>query len=402
MRRRTVHLAAATAAALLATACAGTPSASPTIVSTPRATGTRTRGTATGTSPTIGCADRTLARMSEAQRIGQLFMIGLPGARLTTQVADAIRTYHFGNVLFVSFTSAGVGGVRSVTDAVQDQNSRTATAGVPFLVAANQEGGEIQPLSGPGFSTIPSAVEQGLLPPATLRADATSWGRQLAAAGVDLDLAPVLDVVPAGTESQNKPIGALHRGYGSDPAAVASHGVAFIDGMAAAGIDTTAKHFPGLGRVVGNTDFTTNVVDPVTTPDDRYLEPFRRAVDAGVPFVMVALATYTRIDPDHLAVFSPTVMGLLRRGMGFAGVIVSDELGDAAAVAGTPPAERAVGFISAGGDLIVSKSLAPAIAMARALASMAARDPAFRALVDTAALHVLTAKAAAGLLSCGP
>ena len=75
--------------------------------------------------------------------------------------------------------------------------------------------------------------------------------------------------------------------------------------MQGAGVATTVKHFPGLGRVVGNTDFTAGVVDAITTADDPYLEPFKTAIDAGVPFVMVSLATYDQIDPTHLAAFSP-------------------------------------------------------------------------------------------------
>src|SRR5262249_9790650 len=158
---------------------------------------------------------------------------------------------------------------------------------------------------GPGFSTIPSALEQGTLPPATLRADATTWGHQLAAAGVNLDFAPVMDVVPPGTDAQNQPIGALQRAFGHDPETTGSPGAAFIRGMRAAGVATTAKHFPGLGRVVGNTDFTAQVTDTATTRNDPYLRSFRRAIRVHVPFVMVALATYTKIDPHHLAVFSP-------------------------------------------------------------------------------------------------
>ena len=128
-------------------------------------------------------------------------------------------------------------------------------------------------------------------------------------AGVNLDLAPVADVVPPGKDATNAPIGQLKREYGHDPSTAASHVTAFIAGMKQAGVATTAKHFPGLGRVVGNTDFTGDVVDSVTTRNDPYLAPFAAAVGAGVPFVMVSLATYTQIDPDHLAVFSPAVIG---------------------------------------------------------------------------------------------
>jgi beta-N-acetylhexosaminidase len=170
--------------------------------------------------------------------------------------------------------------------------------------------------------------------------------------------------------------------------------------MAAAGVATTAKHFPGLGRVSGNTDFTSGVVDSVTTADDPYLGSFRAAIDAGVPFVMVAEATYTRIDPANLAVFSPVVMRLLRSGLGFGGVIISDDLGQADAVSAVPAAQRAISFLSAGGDMVTSQILAPAEVMASAVLARAAASPLFRAVVDTAVRRVLAAKEAYGLLPC--
>jgi beta-N-acetylhexosaminidase len=190
---------------------------------------------------------------------------------------------------------------------------------------------------------------------------------------VNLDFAPVMDVVPPGTDALNQPIGTLHREYGHDPATVATHGTAFIRGMASAGVATTAKHFPGLGRVRGNTDDVAGVVDTVTTPNDQSLDPFRAAVGAGVPLVMVALATYTRIDPAHLAVFSPTVMRLLRYGMSFGGVIASDDLGAAVAVADLAPGQRAIDFLSAGGDLVVSKTVDATVAMTHAVMTRASR-----------------------------
>jgi beta-N-acetylhexosaminidase len=165
-------------------------------------------------------------------------------------------------------------------------------------------------------------------------------------------------------------------------------------------VAAVAKHFPGLGRVTGNTDFTSNVIDDVTMADDPDLGSFRAAISAGVPFVMVALATYTRIDPARLAVFSPVVMRLLRSGLGFGGVIVSDDLGDAAAVTSTPVSARAIDFLDAGGDLITSQSIGPAQEMAAAAQAKASGSAAFRATVDAAARRVLAAKQADGLLSC--
>ncbi|MDP9269635.1 MAG: glycoside hydrolase family 3 protein [Chloroflexota bacterium] len=339
--------------------------------------------------------------MTEAQRVGQLFMVGLPNDQVSATLRDAIATYHFGSVLFTKRTSVGVAALRAVSNAVQAQATQSATHGVPFFIAANQEGGLVQSLSGPGFDAMPSALTQGGLSAAQLQALATTWGRELRAAGVNLDLAPVADVVPPGTDDQNAPIGQLDREYGHDPATVASHVAAFIAGMRAAGVGTTAKHFPGLGRVAGNTDYTSSVVDTVTTRHDPYLQPFARAVALRVPFVMISLATYTQIDPQHMAAFSNTVInGMLRGDLGFRGVVISDSLG-ATAVASLPPATRAIRFLDAGGDMIVLNQIDQASEMAASVAAFAATTSWFRARVDNAAWHVLRAKEAAGLLTCG-
>jgi beta-N-acetylhexosaminidase len=116
---------------------------------------------------------------------------------------------------------------------------------------------------------------------------------------------------------------------------------------------------------------------------------------------MVSLATYERIDARHLAVFSRSVMeGILRDDLAYRGVTISDALG-ATAVASIAPATRAVDFLDAGGDMIVINQLAPAIEMAKGIASLVAQKPSFRERVDDAALRVLRAKEAVGLLPCG-
>jgi beta-N-acetylhexosaminidase len=345
------------------------------------------------------CATSVFARMTQAQRVGQLFLAGIAGDPVG-EVAQTVTAYHFGSLLFGA-RDDGTAGIRRVTRAVQSLASPRATARVRFFVAANQEGGAVQALRGPGFSAIPSALAQGRLPSSVLQRRAAAWGRRLRSAGVNLDLAPVMDVVPTAIARQNQPIGALHREFGGSPGTVAEHGEAFIRGMRQAGVATAAKHFPGLGRVRGNTDFTAGVTDATTTPDDPYLKSFQAAVRVGVPFVMVALATYTRIDPRHLAAFSPRVMRVvLREQMRFGGVVVSDDLGVAAAVAGVSPAARAIGFLSAGGDLITSQSLGPAVTMDAAVLKRAAVNPAFRAVVNSAVMRVLLAKQAYGLLPC--
>jgi beta-N-acetylhexosaminidase len=386
---------AGTAGALASSAAtAGTSTAPPDESTGPEATDAPT------------CAQSTLDSMSLGQRVGQLFMVKLPTLAVGATIRDAIATWHIGNVWY-GRTTIGIDAIRSVSDALQNLATDGATAEVPLFISANQEGGggtggtDIQGLQGPGFETIPTALTQGTWSTDQLQTQAGEWGSDLGDAGVNMDFAPVADVVPAGTASQNAPIGKLHREFGGQPGPVADHVTAFINGMHDAGIATTAKHFPGLGRVVGNTDNTAAVVDTVTTRNDPFLEPFRAAVqDAQTEFVMISLATYTKIDASHLAAFSSIVMqDMLRGDLGFDGVIASDSL-SATAVISLTPAMRAVRFLEAGGDLIVLTPISTAITMVKAVTGRATSNATFRAIVDAAALRVLEAKDEAGLLPC--
>ena len=392
----------------LALACAGCDptSGGSSVSGAPTAAVGSARAAATQASPSpqapqpLSCAARVFARMTAAQRAGQLFMVGIAGSP-GSEVARAVAAYHFGSLLFGTTAAASLTELRQVTAADQALASAAATARVRFFIAADQEGGEVQRLRGPGFAAIPSAVTQGEQAPGTLQRETAGWGRELRRAGVNLDLAPVMDVVPPGTAGRNQPIGALRREFGSDPQTVAAHGVAFLRGLRQAGVAATAKHFPGLGRVTGNTDLTAGVVDPVTVPGDPYLGSFQAAIDGGVPFVMVSLASYPRIDPRHLAVFSSrTMRTLLRTRMHFGGVMISDDMGAAAAVASLSPAARAISFLNAGGDMILSVSLPAAAAMDTAVLSKMKRDPAFRTAADDAVMHILVAKQTYGLLPC--
>ena len=350
--------------------------------------------------PRLSCPARVFAGMTAAQRVGQLFLVGIAGDPGTV-VARAVAAYHFGSLLFGTTSAAGVEEDRQLALASQALASARATARVRFFIAADQEGGEVQRLRGPGFAAISSALAQGQLSPGALQQLAAAWGHELSSAGVNLDLAPVMDVVPPGTADLNQPIGVLQREFGDNPQTVAAHGAAFIRGLRQAGVAATAKHFPGLGRERGNTDFTSGVVDTTTTPDDPYLGSFQAAIDAGVPFVMIALASYLRIDPTHLAAFSPRVMRtMLRQQMRFHGVIVSDDLGAAEAVAGMTSAARAIGFVAAGGDMITSVSLSAAAEMDTAILGRVGHDPAFRSEVNSAVTRILAAKQAYGLLPC--
>jgi beta-N-acetylhexosaminidase len=225
-------------------------------------------------------------------------------------------------------------------------------------------------------------------------------GASLAAAGVNLNLAPVADVVPAGTEAGNAPIGAFGRQYGSTPGQVLVDARTVVNGLAAHGVTATLKHFPGLGRVRENTDKASDVVDSVTTADDGQVALFGTLCALpSAPFVMVSSAIYSRIDPNAVAMFSPVVVtDLLHKRLGCGGVVISDDVSIAVAVADVPAGERAVRFLAAGGTLVLIAHADPLPQMIDAVMARAAADPAFAAQVQAAERTALAAKLRAGLL----
>ncbi|MFT4110486.1 glycoside hydrolase family 3 N-terminal domain-containing protein, partial [Propionicimonas sp.] len=362
--RRLVGLAAALV--LAGCSAVGPPAATPpATTAAPSATDPAGTGTASGSPSATATASSPrctaeAAALSPAEQVGQLVMVGV-GVDLTGTQRSAIRKYHLGSAIVMGSTTGGVSRVASLSARLAKLGGGTG-----MLVAADQEGGLVQRLKGAGFGTIPSAARQATMPARELTDRATGWGKAMARAGVRLNLAPVADVVPAKYRSTNQPIARLGRGYGSDPRAVSAKVAAFSSGMEAAGVAVAVKHFPGLGAVTGNTDFTARVVDSTTTAGSARLQPFRDAVSAGVAAVMVSSAYYSKLDAARPAMFSPTVIGLLRD-EGFDGVVVSDDLGAAAALSSVPVAERAVRFVRAGGDLALTVDASTAGRMAAGL-----------------------------------
>jgi beta-N-acetylhexosaminidase len=344
-----------------------------------------------GPEPTPGAPDLSLVDgWTLEEKVGQIVMVGLPVAGPFQPTFDMLRDQKIGGVFLHGRTTAGRQPVKNLVDAAVGAAAQERES---LFVATDQEGGAVQVLRGRGFSDIPSALDQAELTAPDLRERSRVWGAELAAAGVNLNLAPVLDLVPGATASSNAPIGVFGRNYGYTAESVIAHGNAFAQGQRDAGVQTSIKHFPGLGRVTGNTDSTAGVTDTVTGADAPSVDVFDAGIDAGSGLVMMSSAIYTRIDPKAPAVFSPAAVGLVRE-LGFDGVIISDDLSAAAQVASVPAGRRAVRAVDAGVDLVLASarpSAAPA--MVGALIRTARDDPAFAAKVDAAAARVVAAKA---------
>ena len=344
------------------------------------------------TSPTPTPAPDPLADLTVEQRVGQLFMIGTTSTGAEEATLAAVRDRFVGGVFLSGRSQAGT----AATAAVVAQFTAAAAPDRPLLVATDQEGGQVQVLRGPGFSEIPSALDQGAMDAASLQTSATTWGRELASAGVTMNLAPVVDLIPnSAAAASNPPIGGYDREFGFDAAGIVAHADAFRAGMTAGGVTSVLKHFPGLGAVTSNTDDTAGVTDTTTNAQSDSVGIYRSGIASGADTIMVSSAIYTQLDPAVPALFSPTIVtGLLRDSLGFDGVVITDDVSSATQVAAWSPADRAVLAIGAGCDIVlVSRTPTIAAEMIDAVVAKAKSDPAYAKLVDAAARRVLASKA---------
>jgi beta-N-acetylhexosaminidase len=265
------------------------------------------------------------------EKIGQMVVIGFRG--LTAHEADAtlrqIADDGIGGVVLFSVDQL-TGGARNVESpeqlrALVGSLSAAATA-APLLVSIDQEGGRVGRLTpAHGFpQPAPSAAELGRLDdPAVTRTDARAMAEMLAAAGITLNLAPVVDLA---INPDNPIIAALGRSFGADPTLVTEHAAAFIEGHHEVGVLCALKHFPGHGSSTGDTHL--GVVDVTDTWSPTELEPFAGLIDRGLAdAILTAHVFNATVDPDHPATLSrPTIGGLLRDRLGFDGAVLSDDL----------------------------------------------------------------------------
>lgn len=339
-------------------------------------------------------ASRAIATMSLDERAGQLIMAPMFAGGNPADLSALISTRHVGSVVLIGNWNNGTAAAKTAADALQSY----APSGNQLIVSTDQEGGQVQHLKGSGFDTMPSAVAQGQMSADTLRSSAKTWGGQLKQAGINVDLAPVLGTVQV-KRSSNAPIGALNRDFGLDSNGNAQHGIAFVEGMRDAGVDATVKHYPGLGAVTGNTDFTTEgILDTTTTLDGEQIGAFNTTIKQAKPaMVMMSLATYQRIDSSAPAAFSSKIIdGTLRGSVGYDGVVISDSL-SAAAVSGIATKDLGVRLVDAGGDLACIGDTSYVTPILDGIIARAQSDPAFAKKVTASATRVMTLKYQMGL-----
>ena len=274
-------------------------------------------------------------------------MIGLPGTELDRATERFLMEFPpAGVVLFKYNVSPDKGQVLELTRSLQKIS--VAATGAPMIIGIDQEGGTVKRLP-PPFGQYPAAASYGPEDEEEVFRWGLDQGRELRDLGITMNFAPVLDINTLGDDGYMK-----SRAYGQDPETVARLGMAAIRGLQEAGVAACAKHFPGMGQT--ELDPHAPVIPQVNRDLETMLEwelvPFVRAISSGVQAVMTSHLVYSRLDPDRVASLSPYIMvDLLKKRLGFAGPVLTDDLEMGAITIGSTPEEAAREALAAGADL---------------------------------------------------
>lgn len=319
---------------------------------------------------------------------GQILVGGFDGPDLPPRYEQALREGRRGGAILFKRNVPDLDAVLRVCDAVR----RAAPADLPPFLGVDQEGGRVVRLPAPFLALPPMRVLGEIGDLALVRRAARAVGAELAAAGFNLDFAPVLDV---DSNPDNPVIG--DRSFGRDPRTVMRAGVAFLQGLQDKSVLACGKHFPGHGDTTKDSHHDLPVVDlPLERLRAVELAPFRAAAEAGVATLMTAHVVYTALDPKLPATLSPVACTRLRSEIGFGGVLVSDDLEMQAIAARWSVEEAAVQAVAAGCDLLlVCWSDEKQERAVEALGREAERSAAFRARCDEALVRVRRARASA-------
>lgn len=338
-------------------------------------------------------AEDLVDALSVEDQAASLVMAGVPATGADAGEIAAMESQGISNVFLRGRSQLSVEQTAAQVAKITTSLEANVPAQLPVWVATDQEGGYVRVLQGAGFTELPTALEQGKWAPDKLADEISAVGGELAEAGINVNLAPVADVVPAKLGTGNAPIGYFGREYAHDAAGVSAAVATVNEALSAVGVQPVAKHFPGLGRVAENTDTAAGVTDESIDAHSADLRPFTDAINQGTSWIMVSNARYAKLDPDNDAPFSARIITeLLREDMGYSGIVISDDLCEAKQVADMPLGQRAVKFVAAGGTVPLCVQSGPAIAMAEALAEEAAADEEFAAQVREAAVLILEEK----------
>ncbi|HEY7812437.1 MAG TPA: glycoside hydrolase family 3 N-terminal domain-containing protein, partial [Nakamurella sp.] len=327
------------------------PPATRTVPTTPVTASTTSTAAESPSTTTPVCTEAAaVARWPLARRAAQLVVVPALDGQLR-QLGSPI--------------SAGVGGVlllgsSTPTDLAAQVGAANRLAPTPLMVMADEEGGGVQRLA-ELVESLPWARQMAATwTPAQVQAAAVRTARQMQAVGVTVDLAPVLDVDGGDGPNASNPDGL--RSFSADPTTVVRYGTAFADGLLQGGVTPVVKHFPGLGGATANTDYGPADTRRLAELRATGLVPFRAAVAAGAPAVMISNAAVPGLTTLPASISPAAVQTLLRDELGFHGLVLTDSLSaGSVSAAGYGIVRAAVAAVEAGADMVLfGSTLTPA------------------------------------------
>ncbi|HEY0075109.1 MAG TPA: beta-N-acetylhexosaminidase [Abditibacteriaceae bacterium] len=338
-----------------------------------------------------GGVEQTVAAMTLEQRAGQMIMIGFNGLVLDKPTRHLIKKCHVGGVILFRNNVHNLKQVSVLTRQVQEV-ARGET-GIPALVATDQEGGRIVrlgPSAGmPVFDSNRKLARAGDI--SAVQQAAAVTGENLRAVGINMNLAPVLDVVT--TPRRRGVIG--DRSFGSDPQLATQWGGEYIRELQKQNVIATAKHFPGHGATAVDSHLSL----PVVSLGDKELQsthiaPFRAAVENGVGAIMPAHIVYEALDKKNPATLSRRVLQqMLRDEMGFEGLVISDSMSMGAISKGRKWEDTVVASVRSGVDILLIPGTPQKQQRAfRTLVKAAKSDPVIATRVEESARRILQTK----------
>lgn len=306
--------------------------------------------------------------MTLEEKCAQMIFVGFKGHELPEKYAQAIEKLGLGGIILFTRNVQSPQQLKALTSAMQAAAARSRQ-GLPLAISIDQEGGTVVRMDGPsGYTHFPGNMALGAADDETLTYRAARvMATEMRSVGINWNYAPVLDV---NNNPLNPVIGV--RSYGSSPALVAKHGVAAVRGYQAGGVAACGKHFPGHG----DTNVDSHLALPVISHDRARLSavelaPFKAAIEAGLDSIMTAHVFFPSLEPapNLPATLSQNVMtGLLRKDLGFDGVITTDCLEMKAIADNFTPVEVVQLAVDAGVDaLLVSHTWETQMAMYEAL-----------------------------------
>jgi len=307
-----------------------------------------------------GCAEKRFFKDAEVilsglnldQKVGQMLMVAVPGKKMNPGTEKIIKKYLPGGIIFFGYN---LGNYNKVKNYIADlQSDSMQNSGIPVFMSIDQEGGRVRRIVS-GVTEFPGNMAAGISPDED---DVFNWGRiagiQLRQTGINMNLAPVLDV----NNNPDNPV-INTRSFGSDQKSVSKLGRSYIRGLQKSGCIAVGKHFPGHG----DTNIDSHISLPVIHFDMERLKkvelvPFKEAISEGVECIMTAHISFPEIlgnnDPATLSKFFLT--DLLRKDMGFKGIVITDDMEMNAISGKKQMGESAVKSVLAGSDIILISS----------------------------------------------